>query len=57
MKRYTNKQGDKQRIPRTGTRMTAPIGKLIEKMIAKGIAEKKVNRKGKPTIQGKANGK
>jgi hypothetical protein len=34
--------------------MTAPVVTLIEKMIDKGIAEKKINRHGKIVIQGKA---
>jgi hypothetical protein len=51
IKNYKNKQG---RIPATATRMTAPINRLIQKMIDKGIAEKKIDRHGKIVIQGKA---
>jgi hypothetical protein len=34
--------------------MTAPVVTLIEKMIDKGVAERKVNRHGRIVIQGKA---
>ena len=54
IKNYKNKQGHSVRIPATATRMTAPINILIQKMIDKGIAEKKIDRHGKIVIQGKA---
>lgn len=54
IKNYKNKQGHRVRIPDTATRMTAPVDILIQKMIDKGIAEKKMNRHGKIVIQGKA---
>jgi len=54
IKNYKNRKGHKVRISPTATRMTAPIHAIIEKMIAKKIAEKKINRHGMEVIQGKA---
>ena len=54
IKNYKNRKGHKVRISSTATRMTAPIHAIIEKMIAKKIAEKKINRHGMEVIQGKA---
>lgn len=54
IKNYRNKRGHMQRISQTATVLKVPISKLLNKLIKKGHAKKKINRFGVVTIVGES---
>ena len=54
IKNFKNKRGHMQRISQTATLLKAPISKLLDKLIEKGLAKKQINRFGVVIVVGES---